>query len=151
MGVFKQMSKIESLIEDEFGAGKIPYLNFMTRVSILPSSWVTILKGWGISEDNIFFATNATFNDEKYDIVCLGPPNGKQKYTDYLTHNDKGPGWYCFSWKDSEDPNYISNKIEFLYNKLQEFINFMKLYKKQCKQLEKLLEIHKDTSDTTMD
>lgn len=151
MGVYKQVSKIEALLEKEIGEDNIPYLNFTIYIKALPKSWRTILNGWGIKDDDIFFGVNTEFNGNRYDLVCLGPPYKKEKYTDYLNKNDEGPGWYAYRYDDTnkDKKNYLSNKIEFLYQQLQQFFKFMRLYEKQCKQLEQMLDLNQDTLDTT--
>ncbi len=149
MGIFKNIGKIEELIEANVPGSWVIYHNALT-VKDLPEEWKKAMLQFGYSENAPIFGVDwndPEHTDKTYVLVCIG--YGKQadsKGFKNLLYRDVDRDWR-FTWTVGDckgDLNEFKKQLDFCYRRLQEFFMFMKIYLREREQMVKLINIAYD-------
>lgn len=142
MGLFRYLGKFEELFEQEIYCDNI-YANCIYLKEHFPDKWKGILESMGVKEDTPIFSVNHIVNGKLYDVVTLCPPIGSNFYGDYFYNKD------CIYIRKIKRADYKNDKefckeLDFAYQDLQNLFTFLKLFEKQMKEMNKLIEIQSD-------
>lgn len=149
MGIFKNIGKIEELIEANVPGSWVIYHNAL-YVKDLPEDWKKAMIQFGYSENAPIFGVDwndPEHTDKIYVLVCIG--YGKQadsKGFKNLLYRDVDRDWR-FTWTVGEckgDLNEFKKQLDFCYRMLQEYFMFMKIYLREREQMVKLINIAYD-------
>lgn len=148
MGIFKNIGKIEELIEANVPGSWIIYRNAL-MVKDLPDNWKKAMLQFGYSENAPIFGVDWTDPETKKQsaLVCLG--YGKQADAlgfKNLLYRDVDRDWR-FTWTVEDcknDLNVFKEKLDFCYRRLQEYFMFMNIYLREREQMVKLINIAYD-------
>lgn len=148
MGIFKNIGKIEELIEANVPGSWVIYHNALT-VKDLPENWKKAMIQFGYSENAPIFGVDWNDPDKNkiFALVCVG--YGKEvdnKGFKNLLYRDVDRDWR-FSWTVDDckgDLNVYKKKLDFCYRRLQEYFMFMKIYLREREQMVKLINIAYD-------
>jgi hypothetical protein len=149
MGIFKNIGKIEELIEANVPGSWCIYHNALT-VKDLPENYKNAMLQFGYTENAPIFGvdwTNTDENNKQYALVCVGYGKEVDKlgYKNLL-YRDVDRNWR-FSWTVDDcksDLNIFKEKLDFCYRRLQEYFMFMKIYLREREQMVKLINIAYD-------
>lgn len=149
MGIFKNIGKIEELIEANVPGSWVIYHNALT-VKDLPDNYKKAMIQFGYSENAPIFGVdwpNPDNNNKISALVCVGYGKEVDKLGfKNLLYHDVDRDWR-FSWTIDEckgDLNIYKEKLDFCYRRLQEYFMFMKIYLREREQMVKLINIAYD-------
>ena len=147
MGVFKNIAKIEELIEDNVHGSWCIYHNAL-QVKDLPEDYKKAMLQFGYKEDAPIFGVDwEDENGKKCVLVCIG--YGKEvdsKGFKNLLYRDVDRNWR-FEWTLADlkgDKDEHQKALDFCYRRLQEYFMFMKIYLREREQMVKLINIAYD-------
>lgn len=148
MGIYKNIGKIEELIEANVPGSWCIYHNALT-VKHLPENYKNAMLQFGYTENAPIFGLDWTNpEDNKVSaLVCIGYGKNVDKmgYKNLL-YKDVDRNWK-FSWTVDEckgDLGIFKEKLDFCYRRLQEYFMFMKIYLREREQMVKLINIAYD-------
>lgn len=148
MGIFKNIGKIEELIEANVPGSWVIYHNALT-VKDLPENWKKAMIQFGYTENAPIFGVDWTNPEDNKTsaLVCIGYGKEVDKlgYKNLL-YRDVDRNWR-FSWSVDDckgDLNVYKEKLDFCYRRLQEYFMFMKIYLREREQMVKLINIAYD-------
>ena len=148
MGLFKNIGKIEELIEANV-PGSWCLFNNAVLVKHLPEQWKKAMIQFGYSEQAPIFGVNwyDPKNNKKNVLTCIGYGAEIDNLGfKNLLYKDVDRDWR-FRWDEEDlknDANLLKEKIDFCYRRLQEFFAFMKIYIREREQMVKLINIAYD-------
>lgn len=147
MGIFKNIAKIEELIEANVPGTWVIYHNALA-VKDLPENYKNAMLQFGYTENAPIFGVDwEAENGKKCVLVCIG--YGKEvdnKGFKNLLYRDVDRNWR-FDWTITDlkgDLNEYQKALDFCYRRLQEYFMFMKIYIREREQMVKLIDIAYD-------
>lgn len=148
MGIFKNIGKIEELIEANVPGSWVIYHNALT-VKDLPENYKNAMLQFGYTENAPIFGVDWTNPDDNKvsALVCVGYGKEVDKLGfKNLLYRDVDRNWR-FSWTVDDckgDLSIFKEKLDFCYRRLQEYFMFMKIYLREREQMVKLINIAYD-------
>lgn len=150
MGIFKNLSKIEALIEANVPGSWQIYHNCL-KVKHLPEDWQRAMFQFGYTKEAPIFGVE--WYDEENNcknlltVISYGSSqDGDCKDFRDLLYRDVDRDWRR-GWSLKEMDGSVENfqkAIDFCYVRLQQYFMFMKIYLKQREQMVKLINIEYD-------
>lgn len=150
MGVFKNLAKIEELLEANIPGCWSVYHNVL-RVKDLPKDMRDAMIQFGYSDEGLIFAVD--YADEKdnnkpHILGCVSwgaNQNEMENGWKNLLYRDVDRDWR-FTWdkKDCPTNEKLVEAIDKCYRHLQRYFMFMSIYLKQRAQMVKLINIEWD-------
>lgn len=150
MGIFKNLSKIETLIEANVPGSWQIYHNCL-KVKHLPEDWQKAMIQFGYTKEAPIFGVEWYDEEDKQNnllaVISFGADQGGdcKDFRDLL-YRDVDRDWRM-RWSMDEMKGSIENfqkAIDICYVRLQQYFMFMKIYLKQREQMVKQINIEYD-------
>lgn len=150
MGVFKNLAKIEELLEANIPGCWSVYHNVL-RIKDLPKEMHDAMIQFGYTDEGLVFAVDYVDekdNNKSHILGCIGWGTGKNESDDgwkNLLYRDVDRNWrFVWDKKDCPDNEKLLEAVDKCYRNLQKFFMFMSIYLKQRAQMIKLINIEWD-------
>lgn len=154
MGVYSQLSKIETLIEANTKIKSWGWTRGWISIEQLPDKMKEAMIQMGYNKEAPLFGVGCRPKDCKEeegkipDVFCIAPPS-KCDWID-LIYKDVDRNWRRYVYL-TDDIEKNKKEIDVIYKELQKLFLFLNIYIKNREQLRKIVEIEYDEVKSSLD